>query len=286
MGQRDRIGARAPIGADLEGRHVVARLEVDVDELLDFVANQRDRRLAVALGGDAQLCSFTGRVRLLVERHHGVVGNVGARRAAPADVKRDACLFALARFDVEPMATPLRLSDDFRRIVGADVNGSARDALRRLHRFVVPAAVHQIPLIVVAELIERPAHPFARDALAVGVDRDRLERRVLTFAEVLVKVLPDSDHRTLGLDGDRRHAFDRASARLRDIDDELRLQRLGGVAFGEIDGKVGVAFGVGLNLVGELLVDGAELVVGQARRHSPEIPRAQSRRPPAGGSCR
>ena len=54
MGQRHRIGARAPIGADRERHDVVARVEIDVDEALDRVADQRDRRLAGVARGDAQ----------------------------------------------------------------------------------------------------------------------------------------------------------------------------------------------------------------------------------------
>ena len=46
VGQRDRIGAGAPIGADLERHDIVAGDEIDVDEPLEFVADQRDRRLA------------------------------------------------------------------------------------------------------------------------------------------------------------------------------------------------------------------------------------------------
>ena len=55
MGQRDRVGARAPIRADLERHDIVAFDEIDVDELLDLVADQGDRRLALEMRGDAQL---------------------------------------------------------------------------------------------------------------------------------------------------------------------------------------------------------------------------------------
>ena len=46
VGQRHRIGARAPVGPDRKRHDVVARDEIDVDEALDRVADQRDRRLA------------------------------------------------------------------------------------------------------------------------------------------------------------------------------------------------------------------------------------------------
>ena len=46
VGQRDRVGARPPVGADRERDDVVAGDEVDVDEALDLVADQRDGRLA------------------------------------------------------------------------------------------------------------------------------------------------------------------------------------------------------------------------------------------------
>ena len=46
VGQRDRIGARAPVGADRERHDIVAGDEIDVDEALDYVADERDRRLA------------------------------------------------------------------------------------------------------------------------------------------------------------------------------------------------------------------------------------------------
>ena len=41
-------------------------------------------------------------------------------------------------------------------------------------------------------------------------------------------------------------------------------QRLGGAAVGQVDGEVGVALVVGLHLVGELVLDRGEFVVGQA----------------------
>ena len=46
MGQRDGVGARAPVGPDGERDDIVAGDEIDVDEALDFVADQRDGRLA------------------------------------------------------------------------------------------------------------------------------------------------------------------------------------------------------------------------------------------------
>jgi hypothetical protein len=46
MGECDGIGPRPPVGADREGNDIVAGDEIDVDEALNSVADQRDRRLA------------------------------------------------------------------------------------------------------------------------------------------------------------------------------------------------------------------------------------------------
>ena len=106
MGQRDGIGAGAPVGADRERDDVVAGDEIDVDEALDFVADQRDGRLAGERRGDAQLRLFARRVVRLVEGHDDIVGRVGAGGSRPADVERDARLLAVERLDVEPMRAP------------------------------------------------------------------------------------------------------------------------------------------------------------------------------------
>ena len=87
MGQRDGVGAGAPVGADLERHDVVALDEIDVDELLQLVADQSDRRLAFEMRGDAQLGLVARRVARLVERDDDVVGRVGAGGARPADVE-------------------------------------------------------------------------------------------------------------------------------------------------------------------------------------------------------
>ncbi len=131
MGQRDRVGARAPIRADLERHDIVALGEIDVDELLELVADQGDRRFALEMRGDAQLGLFARGVVGLVERHDDVVGRVGARRARPADVEGDAGLFAVGRLHVEPMAAPADLRADLRRRVGADVDASLRRCVWR-----------------------------------------------------------------------------------------------------------------------------------------------------------
>ena len=141
---------------------------------------------------------------------------------------------------------------------------AARDALRRLDRLVAPAAVGVEPLIVVGDLVERPFRPFARDARAVRRNRDRLERRDVACAQRRVEVPLDPDRCALRPDRQGDCALDRAPARLADVDDELGLERTRARAFGQVDRKIGVALGVGLNLVGELVLDGREIVVGEA----------------------
>ena len=76
---RDRVGAGAPIRADLERRDIVAFDKVDIDELLDLVADHRDRRLAGKTRGDAQLGFVARLIVRLVERHDDIVGRIGAR---------------------------------------------------------------------------------------------------------------------------------------------------------------------------------------------------------------
>ena len=264
MGQRDGVGARPPVGADRERHDIVAGDEIDVDEALDHVADERDRRLAGEGRGDAELRLLARRVVRLVERHDDIVGRVGARRSRPADVEGDARLLAVERLDVEPMRAPADAAREFGRRVGADVDRSARDALRRLHRLVAPAAVGVEPLVVVGHLIERPFRALPRDARAVRRDGDRLERRDVAGAQRRVEVFLHADRHALRPDRQGDGALDRAPARLGDVDDQLGLERARARAFGQVDRKVGVALGVGLNLVGELAFDGGEIVVGEA----------------------
>ena len=122
MGQRDGVGAGAPAGADRERHDRVAGDEIDVDEALDFVADERDRRLAGESRGDAQLRLLARRVVRLVEGHDDIVGRIGAGRARPADVEGDARLLAVERLDVEPMRAPADAAREFGRRVGADVD--------------------------------------------------------------------------------------------------------------------------------------------------------------------
>ena len=81
----------------------------------------------------------------------------------------------------------------------------------------------------------------------------------------VVEVLLHADHDALRPHRQRHGALDRAAAGLGDVDDELRLERPGRGRLGQFDRKVRVALGVGLHLVGELVLDGGELVVGEAR---------------------
>ena len=46
MGERDGVGAWPPVAADRERNDIVAGDKIDIDEALDFVADQRDGRLA------------------------------------------------------------------------------------------------------------------------------------------------------------------------------------------------------------------------------------------------
>ncbi len=123
LGDRDRIGAGAPIAADVERHDIVALLEVDLDQLLQFVADQRDRRLAGVARGDAELGALAGRVVLFVERDGGVVGRVGAGRAGPTDVEGEARRLAFGSLDVEPVLAP---ADDARELGGLGGRGRRR----------------------------------------------------------------------------------------------------------------------------------------------------------------
>ena len=197
MGQRDGVSAGTPVGSDRKRDDIVAGDKIDIDEALDLVADQRDRRLAGEGRGDAQLRLFARRVVRLVEGHDHIVGRVGAGCSRPADVEGDARLLAIERLDVQAMRAPADAAGKLGGRVGADVDRPARDALRRLDRLVAPAAIGVEPLIVVRDLIERPLRAFARDARAVRRDRDRLERRDVARAQRGVEVLLDAD----------RHAF-------------------------------------------------------------------------------
>ena len=285
VGQRHRIGARAPVGPDRERHDIVARDEVDVDEALDRVADERDRRLAGIGRVDAQLRLVARRVSRLVEGDDDVVGRVGARRSRPADVECDARLLAVERLDVEPVGAPADGRLELRRRVGADVDDAARHPLRRLDRLVAPASVAVEPLIVVGQLIERPGRALAGDAGPVGGDGDRLERRLIAGADRRVEVLLHPDRDALRPHRQRQGALDRAAAGLGDVDDQLRLERPRRGRVRQIDRQLGVALGVGRHLVGELALDGGEIVVGEPRDiagkagERPALDRLQADRP-------
>jgi hypothetical protein len=145
---------------------MVALDEVGVDESFELVADQRDRRLARGMRGDAQLRLFAWQVAGLVERDDDIVGRVGARRPRPADVEAEARLLAVRRFQIKAVLAPTDLRGDCRTRVGSDVDGPLGNAPRGFDRLVAPAAVRIVLLIVVADLIERPHDAHARNARA------------------------------------------------------------------------------------------------------------------------
>ncbi len=264
MGERDSVGAGAPIGADLERRDIVAFDEVDVDELLYSVADDRNRRLAREMRGDAELGFIARGIARLVERDDDIVRRIGARRAGPADVEGDAGLVAVRRFDVEPVLAPSDIGGKFRGRVSGDVDGPLGDALGGLDGLIAPMAVRIVPLVIALDRIERPFDALARDARAVGGDRDRLEGGGFAVAEAVVEILLDADHRRFGAHRQCDDALDRSPARLGDIDDDLCFERLGGRALGHRRRNIGMAFGIGLQLVVELIADGGEFIICQA----------------------
>ena len=145
-----------------------------------------------------------------------------------------------------------------------DVDRSRRDALRRLDRLEAPASIRVEPLVLIGQLVERPFGAFARDPRTVGGDRDRLERRDVPGAETIIEAFLHADHYAFGADRQGERPLDRAPARLGDVDNELGFERTGRRALGKIDREGGVALGVGLDLIGELDLDGVEIVVGEA----------------------
>ena len=146
-------------------------------KLLDLVADERDRRLAGEGRGDAQLRLVARRVGGLVEGDDHIVGRVGARRARPADVERDAGLLAVERLDVEAVRPQPTARGNFAGASAPMSTTPLGEPLRRLDRLVAPASVAVEPLVVVGDLIERPGRALARDPRPVGSDGDRLERR-------------------------------------------------------------------------------------------------------------
>ena len=162
------------------------------------------------------------------------------------------------------MRAPADWRRELDRRIGADVDRSSRNALRRLDRLKAPASISVEPLVLVGQLVERPFRALARDARTVRGDRDRLERCDVAGAEAVIELLLHADHHAFGADGQSEGPLDRASARLGDVDDKLGLEWTGRRAFGKIDRESGVAFGVGLHLVGELDLDSVEIVVGEA----------------------
>ena len=264
VGDRHRIGARAPIGADFESDGIVTHLQVDIDELFELRADQRDGRLAREARLDRQFGVLARCVRGLVERHGDVVGRRGARRTAPADVEGETRLFAVGRLHVEPLAAPAHLGLDRGGRVGADVEGAVGEALGALDRLIGPMAVGVEPLVIVAQLIERPRDVLAGDVFAVGPDRDDREGRLVAAAQAVAEILFDAEERRLRLHRQRDDALDGAPAGFGDIDDELRLQRLGRRALGQVDGELRMALDVGLQGALERLIDRGELVVDHA----------------------
>ena len=133
------------------------------------------------------------------------------------------------------MRAPADPAGKFGGRVGADVDRPARDALRRLDGLVAPVAIGVEPLIVVRHLIERPGRAFARDARAVGRDRDGLERRDISGAQRRVEILLHANRDAFRPHGQHERTLDRASTGLAHIDDKFRLQRACARAFGQFD---------------------------------------------------
>src|SRR6185437_9236214 len=263
LSDRHRIGAGAPIAADSERHDIFAFVQVDVDHLLQLDADERDRRLAGEARGNVELCALARGVIVFVERYHGVVGRIGARRARPTDVEGEAGDLALGGFDVEAMLAPADDGGEPGWRATVDIERPVRQLARRFDRLEVPAPVDVEPLIVVAELIKRPSDALARETGAVRGDGDGLEARALAARKIVAEVFLDADHHRLRAHRQRQCALDRAAAGFRDIDDDARLQRLHGVALRQLDGEIGVAFIVSLPFLGELHLDGIERLVNQ-----------------------
>ena len=184
MGERDRIGAGAPVGADRERDDIVAR--------------RRDRRRR-----SARSCRRSARPSPCRRRPNGCAASLlRPARSSSCRASRRRCRACRRwpcptsrRRSVKLVSSPSSVltssrcapqptgAENLAGSIGADVDRSARDALRRLDRLEAPAAVGVEPLIVVGHLVERPFGALARDARAVGRDRDRLEGRDVAGAD-------------------------------------------------------------------------------------------------------
>ena len=125
------------------------------------------------------------------------------------------------------------------------------------------------------DLQQLVAQPVARQLLAIGRDKDDIERGLVALRDAFVaEQRLDADHRRCRRDRQHQLAFDCAAASFRHADEDLGFLRTGRCgllrqADGESRNPVGVRLGEIFNrgalVAGGLLIGDAELVAGESR---------------------
>ena len=267
VGQRDDIGAGAPVGRNRQRHGGAGALDLHHPHVGHAVADDGQRGGAGEARVELHRHGVAGTVARLVERHRQQVRSLGGGIAAPADIEGEAGLgrVAAVRLDVEPVVAEANRRGDARGRLSGGVELAVGDALGLLHRLIFEAAILAEPLIARLDARQRPADALARGAAAVRHRRDHVEIGDGAVTEaVLGKQRLDADDGAGRAHRQRDAAGHRAAAVLRHAQRDLGLQRPAHIGLRQLGHHGGATAGVGYRVGFDVGTHGVEALVLQA----------------------
>ncbi len=151
--------------------------------------------------------------------------------------------------------------------IEANIDLSFGDSLRGFHPLEIPASIGTIPLVIIADPVERPSNTLARDARTIRADRDDVEIRRRAFGQGR-EILLDANQAHLRKNWQDERALDGAPARLAGAQNDLGLERASRRHVGNGRENFGGALRIGRRDIFDLIADLVEGLVLQPRRHS------------------
>jgi len=147
--RRDHIGSAAPIVADGHAQFRGARRYVLGNRRAEAIADDIERDFAGGPCSNRHGHAFTGDIFRLVECDLQHVRSVRTRLRVPTRIKgnRGDSAVAVCARNLEAITAPLHRDGDARGLARGHIGAPIGNALRRLDRFELPAALAAIPLV-------------------------------------------------------------------------------------------------------------------------------------------
>ena len=226
---RDQIGARAPVAADRHLHLRDARLYLGGLARQQPIADDIEGKPAGAARGHRDRHAIARPVLALVERNFEHVGRIGVRLDIKAGVEGDRRHrpVGIAGGDFEPVAAERHRQGNVAGFVERRIDRSVGDALGGLDRFVVPAAVAFIELIMGVDAQKLVVQAALGDRGAVGRDDDDIERGAGAVGQRTAREQRlDADHIAARRHRYRHLVLDGAAAGLGHAHGDLRFERM------------------------------------------------------------